>query len=147
MTLVTFSDGKVVMKDGSVGTETACCCGGGATACDCPASLAIGNNSVTITFSILVDAVPWGTCDACITGCTGGTLTFHAAACVYYGDFVLDDCFGAALTVRVYFDIGGFPACACQTTGDDCTYAINAWTKTAGAANVTIDNVITSYAC
>ena len=27
MTLITFSDGKVVMRDGKVGTEQACCCG------------------------------------------------------------------------------------------------------------------------
>lgn len=31
MTLVTFQDGRVVMRDGKVGTEQACCCG----QCDC----------------------------------------------------------------------------------------------------------------
>ena len=31
MTLITFSDGKVVMRDGKVGTEQACCCG----SCNC----------------------------------------------------------------------------------------------------------------
>ena len=34
MTLITFSDGKVVMKGDAVGTEQACCCGGGAC-CHC----------------------------------------------------------------------------------------------------------------
>jgi hypothetical protein len=28
MTLITFDDGKVVFRDGAVGTEQACCCGG-----------------------------------------------------------------------------------------------------------------------
>ena len=34
MTLITFQDGQVVMRDGQVGTEQACCCG--ANCGDCP---------------------------------------------------------------------------------------------------------------
>jgi hypothetical protein len=34
MTLITFQDGKVVMRDGKVGTEQACCCGGEEVQCD-----------------------------------------------------------------------------------------------------------------
>jgi len=34
MTLITFSDGKVVLRDGKAGTETSCCCEG--TPCTCP---------------------------------------------------------------------------------------------------------------
>jgi hypothetical protein len=33
MTLITFQDGKPVLRDGKVGTEQECCCGGGE--CDC----------------------------------------------------------------------------------------------------------------
>jgi hypothetical protein len=33
MTRITFQDGKVVLRDGQVGTEEACCCGG---ECECP---------------------------------------------------------------------------------------------------------------
>lgn len=33
MTLITFQDGKPVMRDGKVGTEQDCCCGGGECAC------------------------------------------------------------------------------------------------------------------
>ncbi len=33
MTLITLQDGKVVLRDGKVGTEQACCCGG---CCYCP---------------------------------------------------------------------------------------------------------------
>lgn len=32
MTLITFQDGKVVLRDGKVGTEQECCCQG----CNCP---------------------------------------------------------------------------------------------------------------
>ena len=32
MTLITVQDGKIVLRDGQVGTEQACCCGGG---CNC----------------------------------------------------------------------------------------------------------------
>ena len=35
MTLITFQDGKAVMRDGKVGTEQGCCCGGGQP-CVCP---------------------------------------------------------------------------------------------------------------
>jgi hypothetical protein len=33
MTLITFQDGKPVMRDGKIGTEQACCCGVGCEAC------------------------------------------------------------------------------------------------------------------
>ena len=36
MTLITFQDGAVVFRDGQVGTEQACCCGG------CPATVGAG---------------------------------------------------------------------------------------------------------
>jgi hypothetical protein len=44
MTLITLQDGKLVLRDGKVGTEQACCCGGGTGACcyseaACPRSL------------------------------------------------------------------------------------------------------------
>jgi len=36
MTLITFEDGKPLMKeDGKIGTEQACCCGGGEAGCCC----------------------------------------------------------------------------------------------------------------
>ena len=46
MTLITFDDGKVVMRDNKVGTEQACCCGC-ALACgeDC-------QQTVTVNFSV-----------------------------------------------------------------------------------------------
>lgn len=35
MTLITFQDGKPVMRDGKVGAEQACCCGGDGACCFC----------------------------------------------------------------------------------------------------------------
>jgi hypothetical protein len=40
MTLITFQDGQVVLRDGAVGTEQACCCGQGGECC-CSGSTAI----------------------------------------------------------------------------------------------------------
>ena len=45
MTRITFQDGKVVLRDGKVGTEDACCCG----ECVCPECEGL-NVSVTIEF-------------------------------------------------------------------------------------------------
>ena len=41
MTLITLQDGKVVMRDGKVGTEQACCCGG----CCCVDGVADGTKT------------------------------------------------------------------------------------------------------
>lgn len=35
VTLITFQDGKPVLRDGKVGTEPECCCGGGGRCCGC----------------------------------------------------------------------------------------------------------------
>jgi hypothetical protein len=49
VTRITLQDGKIVIRDGKVGTEEACCCGG---ACDCPPDcvdgleVSIGNNPI-----------------------------------------------------------------------------------------------------
>jgi hypothetical protein len=41
MTLITFRDGKVVLRDGKVGTERACCCGSARAVCGSPCAVRI----------------------------------------------------------------------------------------------------------
>ncbi len=41
MTRITFQDGKVVLRDGQVGTEEACCCGGVCCGPDCGVSFPV----------------------------------------------------------------------------------------------------------
>lgn len=46
MMLITFTDGKPVMRDGMIGSEQSCCCGNG---CECPMTL--DNCTLTITYT------------------------------------------------------------------------------------------------
>jgi hypothetical protein len=145
MTLIAFSDGKAVMRGDKIGTETACCCGG--TSCNCPSTVNIGSNSVTLTFSVSIFGEPWGTCDRCESEAFGAVLHRFGNPCRYYGDYSLTSCIGAAVEVRVYFDLGNFPDCECGTTGDYCDYTITGWAKTFGAASVTITDVTPGDFC
>ena len=51
MTLITLQDGKIVLRDGKVGTEQACCCGGGECDCDafCDGNFELEIEGITIT--------------------------------------------------------------------------------------------------
>lgn len=61
MTLITFKDGKPVLRAGKVGTEQACCCG--CTCDNCEAHIYV--NGVEVPFTPFTDF--WGnpTCDQC----------------------------------------------------------------------------------
>lgn len=145
MTLIAFSDGKAVFRDGKIGTETACCCGG--ASCDCPSPINIGGNATVLTFSVSFFGDPWGTCDACISAAFGGVLYRSGNPCLYYGDYSLTTCTGTLLEVRVYFALSNFPDCECGGSGDYCDYAVTGWEKIAGAASATIENVVTGEFC
>jgi hypothetical protein len=47
MTLITFSDGKIVMRDGKVGTEQACCCCGFSD-CNCECTVTVTVNGFSL---------------------------------------------------------------------------------------------------
>ena len=58
MTLITFQDGSPILKDGKIGIEQACCCGGNEGVCNC-----FGGAwpvSVTVDFCMLEDSATPG---------------------------------------------------------------------------------------
>lgn len=66
MTSITFQDGKVVMRDGKVGTEQGCCCG-----CSCPEC----NDGVSIELNDGPSSSSG--CDGCLFTCVNSP-TYHA---------------------------------------------------------------------
>ena len=57
MTLITVQDGAVVMKDGKVGTEQACCCGDQDDCCRC--CLCADGSEPTLNGLATADSVTW----------------------------------------------------------------------------------------
>jgi hypothetical protein len=60
MTLITIQDGKIVLRDGKVGTEQACCCGGDEP-CECPTCEAPEANCFILSFVCM----NWSGCVCC----------------------------------------------------------------------------------
>lgn len=78
MTLITFQDGKPVMRDGKVGTGSACCCGGsgccGRPCCGVYVGWSINcNNDVVDGYQ----AVTWPA-----NSCVSNHVAFEALCCV-----------------------------------------------------------------
>jgi hypothetical protein len=74
MTLITFQDGKPVLRDGQVGTEQACCCGG----CSCgECALAVVVNGVRVNTVVVGSASLETECAG--TGCSGSPSWFNPA--------------------------------------------------------------------
>lgn len=65
MTYITFQDGRVVMRDGKVGTGQGCCCGGGCENCGLTCCLTIQGKNTCIGGTDVITSDPpavvnWG---------------------------------------------------------------------------------------
>ena len=68
MTLITLQDGKIVLRDGKVGTEQECCCGGPCEGCNSPnCCIALKNNQGV--FDGRTGCREFDACDCYIVGC------------------------------------------------------------------------------
>lgn len=123
MTLITFQDGQVVMRDGQVGTEQACCC-------DQPCDLSQLNQTTQPNVSVTTN------CE-----CNNGTLN---------GDYPLlgADATGASWSGTTTCDWTGFPSDApiSVSVGSDCLvtvatyqYPFESLQGVVNAQNLTLD--------
>lgn len=139
MTLITFQDGKAVMRDGQVGTEQECCCG--EASCDCPLTVQWGGNAAELTFTI-----GGNSCTLCMNADEIGSLSRQdGGGCYYWAEYDLSACFGSACLVRVVFELQNFPDCDCNGNGDYCDYIVAAWITVLGSC--VVDDVTAGAFC
>lgn len=95
MTLITFQDGKPVLRDGKIGTEQDCCCQQDTCPSECIEGLLIslGNSPLCSPFGVVVylDTVfldgPCGTVQASVSmRCTNGVWTAVYTLCGFNCD-------------------------------------------------------------
>ena len=123
MTLITFSEGKVIFRDGKVGTELSCCCG---SPCLCP--------SVTLNVILRVTlSRSYGICGVIeFTTPYDIELTDYVAPCDEAGNFYVETDVDATVcdpesycgSFRAFFQIVG--ACDCNDT-ESCTVELTGW--------------------
>lgn len=127
MTRISFSDGKVVMRDGKVGTEAGCCCGAAPAQCQCGDTFTLaGPNNVDLTFTF-GDASQTTYNIVFLPTPLGGTAENLVCVDGQYEVLVKP----GNCNVRLFFSLDGDPECNCETA-EGCTYILDGWENAAG---------------
>lgn len=120
MTRIAFSDGRVVMRDGKVGTEAACCCG--QAACSCGDMFRLDGSNVYELVFTFGDSTTATYCISAMPLAVGGVAEHMFCVDGQY-EVVIKP--GNCL-VRLFFSLGNFPDCQCDT-GESCDYILDGW--------------------
>lgn len=141
MTRISFSDGKVVMRDGKVGTEAGCCCDATAP-CQCNSTFTLnGSNIIEVIFTF-GDTTTETYCINDMPRPIGGVATELLCVDGQYEVVVSPRC-----SVRLFFSLGNFPDCDCAT-GELCDYILDGWENIGACdANDEVVNVETGNLC
>lgn len=122
-----------------------CCCNSSSSVdyvyCDCPEIIPWGGNVQELTFTINGNNYT-----LCMNQSTyNGLIREQMNGCYYFGFYNLQAYVGSSCLIKVIYELGNFPGCACNGNGDFCDYLITSWTTTFG--NCVATNVVAGNFC
>ena len=103
----------------SIGSN--CCCN---NSCDCPELVFWGSRTQELIFTINGNNYT-----LCMNQNSyyNGLIREQIDGCYYFAFYDLQPYVGSSCLIKVIFELGNFPDCECNGTGDYCDYLISSW--------------------